>query len=116
MDFEKRAAEFRRAVARRGPIGPRLRYPPELRAVALAYARDRLAAGVGLKTVTKELSIGRHTLQGWLAAPEQAQAFRKVEVIDEPGRGGHLVVYGPRGLRIEGLDVAGVAELLRRLG
>lgn len=116
MDFEKRAAEFQRAVARRGPIGPRLRYTPELRAEALDYARERMAAGGGLKAVTKELGVGRYTLRGWLAAPKQAQAFRRVEVTDEPGRGGHLVVYGPRGLRIEGLDVAGVAELLRRLG
>src|SRR5689334_20006115 len=86
MDFERRAAELRRAIMRRGPIGPRLRYTPELRTAAIAYARDRLAAGVGLKTVTQELGIGRVTLRGWLAATDQAQAFRTVEISDEPAQ------------------------------
>jgi hypothetical protein len=27
-----------------------------------------------------------------------------------------LIVHGPRGLRVEGLDVGGVAELVRKLG
>jgi hypothetical protein len=42
MDFQSRAAEFRRAVARRSTIGLRLRYTLELRQAVLAYARDRL--------------------------------------------------------------------------
>jgi len=116
MDFERRAAEFRRAIARRGPIGPRLRYTPELRTTAIAYARDRLAAGAGLKTVTEELGVGRYTLRGWLVAADQAQTFRKVEVTDEPAPPRRLVVHGPHGLRIEGLAVVDLAELLRRLG
>lgn len=48
MDFERRAVAFRKAVARRGAVGPRLRYTAELRAEAVAYARKRLASGGAL--------------------------------------------------------------------
>lgn len=114
MDFEKRAGQFRRAVAQRGPVGPRRRYTPELRAMAIAYAKERVGTGGGFKAIARELGVGRFTLRGWVASAEQSAQFRTVELTDDAPRD-QLVVHGPGGVRIEGLDLAGVAELLRRL-
>ncbi len=114
MDFERRAVAFRKAVARRGSVGPRLRYTAELRAEAVAYAEERLASGAMLTAVTRELGLGGNTLRAWLAAERQSPRFRKVEIAAEE-TAATLVVTGPCGLRIEGLDIATLSELIRRL-
>jgi hypothetical protein len=65
--------------------------------------------------VTRELAVRRDTLLAW-AGPTVAAAkprFVPVAVVEE--RAGRIVVHGPHGVRVEGLDLAGVAELLRRL-
>lgn len=115
MDFERSAVAFRKAVARRGTVGPRLRYTAELRAEAVAYARKRLASGGTLTAVSRELGVAANTLQAWLAVERPSPAFRSVEISEDATRSA-LVVYGPCRLRIEGLDVAALTELLRRLG
>ncbi len=61
-----------------------------------------LAAALGLPVLT---------LTRW-ASRERTALFRPVSVVDARSA---VVVHGPRGLRIEGLDAAGLAELLRRL-
>ncbi len=114
MDFERRAVAFRKAVARRGTVEPRLRYTAELRAEAVAYTRMRLAAGGTLTTVSRELGVAASTLQAWLTAEQSSPAFRSVEITDDAPRSA-LVVYGPCGLRVEGLDVATLIELIQRL-
>jgi len=114
MDFERRAVAFRKAVARRGAVGPRLRYTPELRAEAVTYARERVASGGALAAVARELGVAANTLQAWLADQRHSPGFRKVEIAADSAP--TLIVYGPAGLRIEGLDIAALAELLRRLG
>ncbi len=116
MEHEKQSAEFRKMVAKRARLGPRLRYTPEMRAQAMAYARRRLVAGVGLELIARELRLGQRTLSGWLRADDApAHSFRTVQVEDAPEPRAALVVHLPGGLRIEGLDVAGLAELIRRL-
>src|SRR5512141_244564 len=114
MDFEKRAVAFRKAVAGRGAVGPRLRYTPEFRAEAVAYAEERLASGAVLTAVTRELGLGGNTLRTWLAAERQSPRFCKVEIAAEEAAAA-LVVYGPGGLRVEGLSIAALAELIRSL-
>jgi hypothetical protein len=80
-----------------------------------AYLRERQAAGAPLSAVLRELGIRRETLAGW-AAPAETESsprFVPVSVIETPT--GRIVVHGPGGVRVEGLDVAGVADLFRRL-
>lgn len=118
MEFEKAAAEFRTAVRRAGPRGAGRRYPPAVRQLAVEYFRRRRAAGTTLASISRELGVKRHTLVGWTAAPEVAAAtpsFVPVHVVTDALEGSRIVVHAPGGVRVEGLDVAGVADLLRRL-
>jgi hypothetical protein len=52
------------------------------------------------------------TIRRWMT-PVRNKRFRPIEVVEARR---DLVVHGPHGLRIEGLDLDGVAELVRRLG
>lgn len=115
MDIVKEAAAFRDAVKRAGKRGPGKRYPAELKQRGVEYLRARQAAGTPLSAVLRELGLRRETLAGWSAPEETGERPRFVPVTVEEAAAGRVVVHGPGGLRIEGLDVAGVAELLRRL-
>lgn len=115
MDLVKEAAAFREAVRRAGRRGPGRRYPPDLRRRGAEYLRARLAAGAPLSAVLRELGVRRETLAGWATPAEAGPSPRFVPVTVVGPAAGRIVVHGPSGLRIEGLDVAGVAELLRRL-
>ena len=59
-----------------------------------------------------------HTLSRWLGEKRSAKRFERVEVVAVPAvpLAAPILVHGPRGLRIEGLDIAAVAELVRRVG
>ncbi len=115
MNIEREAAAFREAVRRAGKRGPGKRYPAELQRRGAEYLRVRRAAGAPLSAVLRELGMRRETLAGWVAppAPKETPRFVPVTVVETPA--GRLVVHGPGGVRVEGLDVAGVAELLQRL-
>ncbi len=115
MNIVKEAAAFRDAVRRAGRRGPGRRYPAELRRRGAEYLRARQAGGARLSVVLRELGMRRETLTAW-AAPAEAEVrprFVPVAVMEAPP--GRIVVHGPGGVRIEGLDMAGVADLLRRL-
>jgi transposase len=115
MDIEREAARFREAVKRAGRRGPGRRYPEDVRCRGVAYLRARQAAGAPLSAVLRELGVRRETLTGWATPPDAAPGARfvPVTVVDAPAGG--IVVHGPGGVRIEGLDLAGLADLLRRL-
>ena len=99
--------------------GGQRRYPEKLRARIAAYSRDRLKAGVGLTRVSSELGVSHPTLVRIL--DEKPAALRRVRVArpkaakDEPAAADALVVRGPAGLVVEGLDVEGIAALVRAL-
>lgn len=59
-----------------------------------------------------------YTLARWLGAKRASAGFERVEVVaaSAPPAVRQLIVHGPRGLRIEGLDITAVAELVRRVG
>ena len=52
------------------------RYPSELRDEAVAYARARRRAGVGLSQIAKELGVAITTADAW-SKPEQGGAWRR---------------------------------------
>ena len=111
--MEERARQFRAQVRQLGPRGPGRKYPASLRRDAVAYLRARQADGVGVDWAAVELGIRKATLHGWAAAKAVA-GFVPVKVVETPVA--RIAVHCPAGLRVEGLDVAGLADLLRRLG
>jgi hypothetical protein len=113
MNMEREAVAFREAVKRAGRRGPGRRYPADVRRRGAAYLRARQAAGAPLSAVVRELGVRRETLVSWAAPLEPTPRFVPVAVIDAPA--GPIVVHGPGGVRIEGLDLATLADLLRRL-
>jgi hypothetical protein len=121
MDFEKRGAELAERIAaaqrrrRRGKV-----YPPELRRDIESYLRDRLGDGGSPYSVARELGISQTTLTRWKLQGRRDPGLphlRPVSVLPAPPTfAGALSVHGPHGLRVEGLDLDAVAELIRRLG
>jgi len=72
------------------------------------------AAGASYGAIASAVQVGAQTLRRWRGG-RSSTALAVVRVIDAPRAAGALTVYGPRGLRIEGLSVDGLAALLERL-
>lgn len=115
MEIVKAAAAFREAVRRAGRRGRGRRYPAEVRRRGVEYLRARRAEGAPMSAVLRELGLRRETLEGWDAPTPAKVKPRFVPVSVMEAAAGRIVVHGPGGVRIEGLDVAGIADLLRRL-
>lgn len=115
--LKSRGAAIRRSVSAL-ISGPRRRYPPALLGRIEAYARTRCAQGVSKAQICREVGISSPTLVRLLSA--EAGTLRRVRVAGdtvaerEPASAS-LTVRGPGGIVVEGLDVAGVAALMREL-
>lgn len=96
-----------RAVGRGHP------YPSEQRARVVQYAAGRQQKGVALYRIAREVGVASGTLKKWMGNC----AFEVVEI--EPAATATALcgptVLGPCGLRIEGLTLENIAELVRRL-
>jgi transposase len=98
------------------------RYSDEMRQRILEYIEERHGEGVGRTRACDELGLDWGNVNRWRRgrARKPATAFRRVRVVapTEPRAAAEarIVVHGPGGLRVEGLDVEGVVDLLRRLG
>ncbi len=109
------ASLFRREVGSRlCERGRGKRFPVDLQRRAVAYYRSRTAHGSFLSAVARELGLPAPTLRRWvidapLAGAAPTPAASAAAPVQLP------VLVGPGGLRIEGLQVAEVAELLRAL-
>ena len=111
-----RQDQIRRAVAKLARGGKR-RYPARLRRRIADYARNQIETDVSLTQVSSDLGVGHPTLIRLLE--EAPPRMRRVRVA-APSRvtadsSAALVVRGPGGIVIEGLDVDGAAALLRAL-
>jgi len=103
-----------RSTSRRGRGRP---YPAPLRERVLATIDAQVARGASPRGVARALGIPQHTIDRWRERQPEA-LFRPVVVeaqVAPAESASAVVVHGPRGLRIEGLDLATLAELLRRL-
>jgi len=107
--------ELKQELSKLGPRGRGRAYPKGLMGKLLSYTLARRRQGAKIVEVAAELGMKFHTLARWLGEKQPAVGFERVEVVAPPSARS-LVVHGPRGLRIEGLDLVGVAELVRRLG
>lgn len=106
-ELKKRLAAAR--AAKRG------RYPAALREAVVAYARKRREERVSQAKTAAELGLSAATLSYWCAPARRAGTLAPVAIVAEREPRRELVVeYGP--LRVRGLDVGGLAELLKRLG
>jgi|WetSurMetagenome_2_1015567.scaffolds.fasta_scaffold35775_4 transposase len=97
---------------------------------ALMHLRRVLDDGGTVARAAAELRIPKHTLYTWRDVAEgrrrrkrpeapMRSGFKAVTVIPPaavaPAAAPAIVVHGPRGLRVEGLSVDGIAALLRAL-
>jgi hypothetical protein len=114
----KTAGELRAAVRALGTRGQGRRYPEALKRDVLAHLAERRKVGRGIATTSAEIGIPRKTLKLWAATPRApgAPSFVPMTIVERDDRGRAIVVHAPGGIRIEGLDVVALADLLRRLG
>ncbi|MDC0749702.1 hypothetical protein [Polyangium mundeleinium] len=109
-------AEIEQSVRGRGNA-----YPEQVRRRATEYFWLRRGEGATVVEIGPEIGLHWRTLYGWAkgAAPPELPAvgFSPVEIMDIPATraGGPLVVQHRSGLRVEGLDLDALVELLRRL-
>lgn len=100
------------AISKLGRRGRGNAYPAELRRQVVEFARKRRAAGIPIEAIGEELGMPWRTIRRWMP-PVRGKRFRPIEIVETRQS---VVVHGPHGLRIDGLDLDGVAELVRRLG
>jgi len=118
-----RAERVRAAVVALGRTKRNQPIPLALRAELIACARAARARGVGWSAVARGLGVSKTGLKRWFAAPPTAgrgaPVLRRVRVraASEPraSERSALRVISPQGYRVEGLDVAAAAALLRAL-
>lgn len=115
--MEDTREELRSAISKLGEMGRGKRYPRPLLEKMLSYTVARRRQGATLLAVGGEIGMNWKTLARWVGQRKAAPRFERVQVaVPTAAPASAVVVHGPRGLRIEGLDVGGVAELVRRLG
>jgi hypothetical protein len=110
-----------------GPGGKR--YSKELRRDVSAYLQAERAKGTSPNRMAPALGLSLPTAYEWSSKGKDTsrqKAFRRVSVVARaagevdgecrPATPGQIIVTGPGGLQAVGLEVAELAELLRRLG
>ena len=100
----------------RGKAPSGVRYPAAFRTTAVALARPRLATGVPLLRIARELGLPRKSLARWLER-RPTPRLRPVAVRPDPAPpAARAVLVTPHGWRVEGLDRDGLVAVLRALG
>jgi hypothetical protein len=117
------------AVSRVEGVGRGRRYPRRLQKRVVEYYRLRSSQGLFDGEIAAELGIPWKTIERWHArtpqptvTPFHSPAFEPVRIVEfatppppPPSSRSTIVVRGPAGLCIEGLDLDGLTELVRRL-
>jgi hypothetical protein len=107
------APELKRLLAR-ARSDKRGRYPAKLREAVVAYAARRRTQRASRDAVAAELGMSVATLSYWCAPARTRGGLEPVTIVAQPEPVADIVLEcGP--LRVRGLDVASVAELLGRL-
>ena len=120
--MEDMREELKSEIAKLGPRGRGRPYPKGLLEKILSYTVARRRQGAKLGEVAAELGLRDQALSRWLGEKRSAKRFDRVEVVAAgpavapPPATSTIVVHGAHGLRIEGLALAAVAELVRRVG
>ena len=124
--MEDMREELKSEVAKLGPRGRGRPYPKGLLEKILSYTVARRRQGAKLVEVAAELGLHDQALSRWLGERRASKRFDRVDVVAAAPAAAApaaptsapspIVVHGARGLRIEGLELAAVAELVRRVG
>ena len=101
------------ASGRGESAGGGVRFDERARQAALQHAQRVIADGGSLKRASRELGIAYGALRRW--RPVRVRPLVRAGEVAEADARGRIVVVLRSGARIEGLDLAGVAELVRRL-
>lgn len=107
--------EIRTALVRMGGSSGRS-YPEAARTAALDWAERQRRKGIGFDPIASELGISATTLRKWQQQRRAtSSSFCPVHLVEPSSSSRGLVVHAPGGLRIEGLSIPELAELVRRL-
>jgi len=94
-----------------------LRYPRELRQLAVQYASS--AVGLSRRQIAAALGLNEATLVRWQRSEPAGRcvpaALHEVVVVDQAGRNRPVLVM-PSGVRVEGLSVGELVSMLEALG
>jgi transposase len=127
MTRKERAAGLRERLATVERKGAGKPFPTELRQAVVAYAAQGFAEGESIDATARALGISAMSIKRWTARlgqhrPACGAEMRRVEIVTEHQQSkamaaaSEIVVHTPHGLRIEGLSLAAVAQLVRALG
>ena len=110
-DLKSEVEGLRQLVAARGSR----HYSAELKAKVLAYAERRYREGASVSQVAKEVGVNVQTLSFWQERKANAQApLRPVRIIDETSEA-RIVLLSRNGIRVEGLSVEQLIDVLRQV-
>lgn len=118
MNRQHEAQAIRAELAQLEHRGRGRAYPERLRKRMIAYVEARRAEGAATRTAGDEIGMDWRTLLKWTPCATNA-GFAPLVVRDEVATAApsaRIIVHTPGGLRIEGLDLGALAELVRKLG
>ena len=123
MDLETEAGKLAAEIRHLGANTRGRRIPAALRKRIFAHASGLVAAGATRASVCATLGVSAQTLKRWgvggrkrkPSALPAAAAFLPLRVADNKEQESGVVVHGPGGVRIAGLSLPQIAELLRLL-
>jgi transposase-like protein len=112
--------QIRSVLAELGHRGRGRRYPAALKAAVVAYAERQRAEGASVSKIARDLGLDAWTLTTWRRAapvpPQRPSTFVPVRVVPTSPPPKRLRIRTRAGLRIDGLDIDTLVELVRRLG
>jgi hypothetical protein len=119
MKRKQEAQAIRAELAQLEHRGRGRAYPEALRKRMIAYVEARRTEGASTRVAGDEIGMDWRTLLRWAPCSTSAGFERVVVRGDAPSDAlaspARLVVHAPGGLRIEGLSLEALAELVRKL-
>lgn len=114
------AQKFQEAAAKHlcGRKGLSARYSRPLRAMAVEFVLKRKSEGGSFRSAAKTLGISENSLQRWMKEERKSPQFKRVDIVPETSINQDVqkpVLITSQGHRVEGLDIDGMAALLRIL-
>ncbi len=117
-------AALKQEVEKLGPRTQSRRFPAELKHRIAQWARGELARGVAGSTLANQVGVPWESLSRWLGRRRGANVASKLRAVRVVGNAPGAVTAGlkgpvlksPGGFIVEGLDMAMLVEVLRRLG
>ena len=92
------------------------RVPATTKRDALLIIERARQSGMSYRSISKQIGVNNHTLRYWRETTKAKSVIEAVRIAEPNSKPkSEVVLVGPRGLRIEGLNLSELAELLVRL-